>query len=135
MGVFSSIGGDFDYDIVEEFLAHYSFMCETMESLIIGLKDSSKYSKNINELFRIFHNIKSASGYLNIIPLNKLVTLTEEVLEECRIVDGEGSEELIDWLILVSDQLYKYKEDLEEDREEFSSLNPNIIKVPTIFIR
>jgi len=135
MGVFARIEAEFEYEIVEEFFSHFSFMTERMENLIIGLKDESKYKNNINELFRIFHNIKSATGYLKIEPINKLVTLAEEILEECRLVDGKGSEMLINWLILVSDQLRQYKEDLESDRETFSTLNHLIIKVPTTFVQ
>ena len=134
MGVYSTLGEDFDFEIVDEFLSHYHFMCESMEPLIIGLESSEKYSQNIEALFRLFHNIKSASGYLKITPLNKLATLSEEVLEECRLVDGAGSSELVDWLILVSDQLLAYEDDLENDSDAFSQLNHEIIKVPTKFI-
>jgi two-component system chemotaxis sensor kinase CheA len=134
MGVYSTLGEDFDFEIVDEFLSHYHFMCESMEPLIIGLESSENYSQNIEALFRIFHNIKSASGYLKITPLNKLATLAEEVLEECRLVDGAGSSELVDWLIVVSDQLLAYENDLESDLEEFSPLEHNIIKVPTKLI-
>jgi two-component system chemotaxis sensor kinase CheA len=135
MGVYRELEGEFDFDIVEEFLSHYSFMVEALERLIIDLSKREKYSKNIEEIFRIFHNIKSASGYLKLTPVNKLVTLGEEILEECRRVEGEGSEELINWLIAVSDQLTLYKEDLESDKEEFSKISPNIIKVPTKFVK
>jgi len=133
MGVFAQIEGEFDYEIVEEFFSHYSFMTESMEKLIVGLCDETKYLRNVNELFRICHNIKSSTGYLKIEPINKLVTLAEETLEECRLVEGKGSEALINWLILVSDQLNDYKEDLENDKESFSPLNHLIIKVPTKF--
>ncbi len=133
MGVFSEIEAEFDYEIVEEFFSHYSFMVESMEKLIVSLGDASKFNASINELFRICHNIKSASGYLKIAPINKLVTLAEEVLEECRLVSGEGSESLINWLILVSDQLNQYKEDLENDADAFSLFNHHIIKLPTKF--
>ncbi len=135
MGVYTALESEFDYEIVEEFFSHYTFMTESMENLIVGLADSAQYTNNINELFRICHNIKSATGYLKIEPINKLVTLAEEVLEECRLVKGRGDEALINWLILVSDQLANYREDLEEDREVFSSLNHHIIKIPTKFIR
>ena len=134
MGVFVEVESAFDFEIVEEFFSHYTIMTDSMEKLIVGLSDEHQYSKNIQELFRIAHNIKSATGYLKITPINKLVTLLEEVLEECRLVEGEGSEELINWLILVSDQLSLYREDLEEDRENFSPLLHHIIKLPTKFI-
>ncbi len=135
MGVFTDLESEFDYEIVEEFFSHYTIMTESMERLILGLRDEALYVSHINQLFRIFHNIKSASGYLKIVPINKLVTLGEEILEECRLVEGRGSKELVDWLIAVSDQLAVYREDLEADKEHFSSPNHFIIKVPTHFIQ
>ncbi len=134
MGVFTDLETEYDLEIVEEFLSHYSFMIEALEPLIIGLEKLELYKNNIDEIFRIFHNIKSSSGYLKIGEINKLVTLGEEVLEECRKVDGQASKELIDWLLLLSDQLQVYKEDLETNKKEMSKTNHNIIKIPTKYL-
>ena len=57
---------EFDVEIVEEFFSHYSFMIEALEPLIIGLEKEELYPNNINEMFRIFHNIKSSTGYLKL---------------------------------------------------------------------
>ena len=135
IGVYSNLDTEYDVEIVEEFFSHYSFMIETLEPLIIKLEDANYYKNNINEIFRIFHNIKSSSGYLKITPINKLVTLGEEVLEECRTVEGSASVELIDWLILLSDQLKIYQSNLEINSDKFSPLNHNIIKVPINYIK
>ncbi len=135
MGVYTALEGEFDYEVVEDFICHFSLMSESMENLIQGLVHAHYYSDNINQLFRIFHNIKSATGYLKITPIHKLVSLAEEILEECRLEEGIGSEELISWLLLVSDQLSSYREDLEVDAESFSAFNAHIIKVPIKFIR
>jgi len=133
MGVYAELESEFDFEIVEEFLSHFIIMIEPMEKLVIGLKNEASFSDNINQLFRTFHNIKSATGYLKIKPINTLVTLVEEVLEECRLVEGEGSEALVSWLILVCDQLSDYRDDLENDVEKFCVLNHRIIKVPVKF--
>ncbi|WP_458700950.1 Hpt domain-containing protein [Sulfurospirillum sp. 1307] len=130
MGLFTELEIDFDLEIVEDFVSHYGIMCETMEPLIIGLGNKDNYERNIGELFRIFHNLKSAAGFLKLDPIIKLATLCEDVAEEARIIEGPASEEFIDWLLLVSDQFNKYREDIEEDAEYFSMLNPLIIKVP-----
>ncbi len=135
MGVFKKLEGEFDYEIVEEFLGHFSMMLESMDGLIVALKEPAHYTHNINELFRMFHTIKSAAGYLHITPIHKIVTLGEEILEECRNIQGAASDDLINWLLLLSDQLTLYKEDLENDHENFSKLNKKIIKVPTDYLR
>lgn len=135
MGIYQNLEKEFDFEIVEEFFAHYSMMTENMEKLIVKLDGPLYFQRNINELFRIFHTIKSASGYLKIDPITKVVTLAEEVLEECRTLEGSATEALINWLLIVSDQLGRYREDLESDREQFSRLDPNIIKIPVEYIR
>lgn len=135
MGVYSNLEASFDYDIIEEFLNHYSFMTDALENLIIKLEDPEYYPNNINEIFRIFHNIKSASGYLKLTNINKIVLLGEEVLEECRELEGAASDELINWLLRISDQLNLYRKDIENDVEEFSPLDHNIIKIPTHYLR
>ena len=103
-----------------------------MEPLIIGLNKSERYEDNIGELFRIFHNMKSAAGFLKLEPIIKLAVLCEDVAEEARILKGPASESFIDWLLLVSDQFEKYRRDVEKDAEYFTVLNPLIIKVPFV---
>ncbi len=130
MGLFSQLEVDFDLEIVEDFISHYGIMCETMEPLIIGLEKQEQYESNINELFRIFHNIKSAAGFLKLEPMIKLSTLCEDIAEEARMLEGPATDEFIDWLLLVSDQFDKYRVNMEEDDEYFGMLEPLIIKIP-----
>ena len=79
MGLLKSLEIDYSYDIAEEFLSHYALMCELMEPLIISLSRPDRYAGSINELFRIFHNIKSAAGFMKLDPILKLTTLAEEI--------------------------------------------------------
>ena len=130
MGLFSQLEIDFDLEIVEDFASHYAIMCEVMEPLIIGLAKEEYYEENVRELFRIFHNIKSAAGFLKLDPIIKLATLCEDVAEEARAVEGPATDEFIDWLLLASDQFEKYRINIEDDDEHFGMLEPLIIKVP-----
>ncbi|HHD77999.1 MAG TPA: phosphorelay protein [Campylobacteraceae bacterium] len=135
MGICQDLENRYDYDIVEEFLGHFGMLVESLEKLIVALDDPALFRRNINELFRIFHTIKSASGYLMITPVNKVVTLAEEVLEECRQLEGSASDTLINWLLVVSDQLNAYREDLEQDREHFTKTDSRIVKIPTLYLK
>lgn len=131
MGVASKLFVEYDYDIAEDFIIHYSIMSYQMENLVISLSKPEKYQNSVNELFRIMHNIKSASQFLKIRPIAKLSVLGEEILEEARSLEGPASEEFIDWLLFVSDQFVKYKHDLEADEDDFSELDRSIINIPT----
>ncbi len=130
MGILTQIEIDFDLDIVDDFVSHYGIMCESMEALIVSLGNEDLYNENVNELFRIFHNIKSAAGFVKLDPIVKLASLVEEVLEEARDLNGPASDEFIDWLLLASDQFEKYRQDIEDDRDYFSMLEPLVIKLP-----
>ncbi len=130
MGLYSQLELDFDIDIVDDFISHYSIMCENMEPLIINLSKQEHYEDNIKELFRIFHNLKSAGSFLKLDPIIKLASLCEDVAEEARVLEGPASEAFIDWLLLVSDQFDNYRKDVDHDAEYFSMFNPLIIKVP-----
>lgn len=132
MGILAQLEVDFDIEIVEDFISHYAIMCENMEPLIIGLNKIERYEDNIGELFRIFHNMKSAAGFLKLEPIIKLAVLCEDVVEEARILKGPASEPFIDWLLLVSDQFEKYRRDVEKDADYFTVLNPLVIKVPFV---
>ncbi|MDD2383905.1 MAG: Hpt domain-containing protein [Sulfurospirillaceae bacterium] len=130
MGILAQLEVDFDIEIVEDFISHYAIMCENMEPLVIGLNRKERYEENMGELFRIFHNMKSAAGFLKLDPIIKLAILCEDVAEDARALKGPASEEFIDWLLLVSDQFDRYRKDVENDADYFGMLNPLIIKVP-----
>ncbi len=130
MGVYSDLERDFDFDIVDEFFSHYSIMCETTESLIMNLRDENLYKISIEQLFRIFHNIKSATGYLKITAINNIVSLVEEFLEDCRDQKGPASEEFIAWFFIVVDQLVLFRDDLEKDKDQLSPIDKRILKLP-----
>jgi len=117
MGVRSVLEANFDFEIIDEFLDHYAMMTEIMETLIIDLGNPERYHRSIEELFRIFHNIKSASGYLQIEPMVRLATFAEDALEQLRLRDAKVNEETITWLISVADMFMQWQEDLKMDND------------------
>ena len=99
MGIKSDLDANFDFEIVDEFLDHYSMMVDSMEVMILDLSKPNMQKRSIDELFRVFHNIKSASGYLQIEPMTRLATLVEDELEQLRSNDKVVNEETINWLL------------------------------------
>jgi chemotaxis protein histidine kinase CheA len=129
MGIRSVLEANFDFEIIDEFLDHYAMMTEIMESLIVDLGSSERYHRSIEELFRIFHNIKSASGYLQIEPMVRLATFAEDALEQLRSRDTTVNEETITWLISVSDMFSQWQEDLKMDNE-LSKIHFSLLILP-----
>jgi len=129
MGIRSDIEANFDFEIIDEFLDHYAMMVEVMESLIIDLGNPGRYIRSIDELFRIFHNIKSASGYLQIEPMARLSTFVEDALEYLRQRGKPANEETISWLVSVSDMYMQWQEDFKMDNE-LSKIHFSLLILP-----
>lgn len=131
MGITSQLQDEFDFEIVDEFIDHYTMMCDAMENIILRLEKKEVYDQSVNELFRIFHNIKSASSFLHIEPLMKLSIIVENKLEEARSSNGPASRDFVDWLLQVSDQCSKWSKEIELDKT-LSELYVNLEIIPTI---
>lgn len=133
MGIRSDLENNFDFEIIDEFLDHYSMMVEIMEPLIIDMGNLDRYHRSIEELFRIFHNIKSASGYLQIEPMVRLATLVEDAFEQLRNSDSVANEETITWLISISDMFMQWQEDFKMDNE-LTKVNFSLLILPDMEI-
>ena len=131
MGIRSDLDSDFDYEIVDEFLDHYSMMVDSMEVMIIDLSKPNMYRRSIDELFRVFHNIKSASGFLKIEPMTRLATFVEETLEELRKRTKPINEDTVSWLLRVSDMFAQWHDDLKLDNE-LTHVKYSLLKLPDL---
>ena len=131
MGVRSELDANFDYEIVDEFLDHYSMMVDNMETLIIDLSKPNMFEQSINELFRVFHNIKSATGYLQIEQMQKLSAFVEDSLEQLRTKHETVNEETINWLLSISDMYAQWNEDLKLDNA-LAHIKFSLLKLPDL---
>ncbi len=131
MGIRSDLDANFDFEIVDEFLDHYSMMVESMEIMILDLSNPEMYRRSVDELFRVFHNIKSASGYLKLVSMQKLSTLVEDELEKLRSMEPPVSQEAINWLLSISDMYAKWHEDFKLDNE-LSKIKYSLLKIPDL---
>ncbi|WP_294961745.1 Hpt domain-containing protein [Sulfurimonas sp.] len=129
MGIKSDLDSNFDYEVVDEFLDHYSMMVESMEVMITDLEKPNMYKISIDELFRVFHNIKSASGYLKILPMAKLSAFVEDALESLRQTDELASEDVVTWLLEISDMYAQWQEDFKVDNV-LSHIKYSLLKIP-----
>ena len=131
MGIKSDLDSRFDFEIVDEFLDHYSMMIDSMEVMILDLSKINMQRRSIDELFRVFHNIKSASGYLQIEPMTRLSTLVEDELEQLRSKTEPVNDETITWLLEISDMFAQWHDDLKKDAE-LSKVRFALLKIPDL---
>ncbi|MDA7818171.1 Hpt domain-containing protein [Sulfurimonas sp.] len=131
MGVRSDLESNFDYEIVDEFLDHYSMMVSNMEIMIIDLSKPNMFDISINELFRTFHNIKSASGYLQIEQMSKLSSFVEDALSEIRTNHVSVNDETVNWLLSINDMYSKWNDDFKVDND-LSHIKYSLLKLPDL---
>ena len=131
MGIKSDLAANFDFEIVDEFLDHYSIMVDSMETMILDLSKPSLQKRSIDELFRVFHNIKSASGYLKIEPMLRLAMLVEDELEQLRSNTKPVNEETINWLLQISDMFADWQQNFLRD-EDLSKISFSLLKIPDL---
>ncbi len=131
MGIRSDLDANFDFEIVDEFLDHYSMMVDSMEIMILDLSNDEMYRRSVDELFRVFHNIKSASGYLKIVPMQRLSTLVEDELEKLRTMQPPINQEVVSWLLRISDMFAKWHEDFKLNNK-LSKVKYSLLKIPDL---
>jgi chemotaxis protein histidine kinase CheA len=131
MGVRRELEANFDFEIVDEFLDHYAMMVEVMEGLVIDMGKEESYARSVDELFRIFHNIKSASNFLQLEPIVRLSTFVEDALEQMRAYPGPASEDVINWLLEISDMFSQWQEDLKVDND-LAKIKFSLLKLPDL---
>ena len=131
MGVRSEIEANFDFEIVDEFLDHYSLMVDSMELLVLDLAKENMYKRSVEELFRVFHNIKSASAFLHLGPIQKLAAFVESVLEDLRKRDKPANDDTINWLLAISDMFATWQNDLQMDND-LTPIKFSLLKIPDI---
>ncbi|WP_456480664.1 Hpt domain-containing protein [Nautilia sp.] len=128
MGIQDRLYNEFDSSVVEEFLMMLDIVEDSLDMAIERLY--TDYDGAVNDLFRMFHNLKSATGFLKIKRISNFAHFVEDVLEKAR-EKSEAGEDLIDWLFRVADQFHEWYANIDSN-EELAPLHPDIFKVPKI---
>jgi len=129
MGIQDYLYNEFDSEIIEEFLMMLDAVEDSLDLIIEELY--TNYEDAVNELFRIFHNLKSATAFLKIHRFNSYTKLVEGILEKARKYKTLPSEDLIDWLFVVANQFHIWYKDINLNRE-LSPIIPKLLKIPKL---
>ena len=126
MGVLDKLYEENDSEIVEEFINQWDYIIDEIDLVIEGLE--TDYTQSVNELFRIFHSLKSATAFLKLNRINIFAQLVEDVLESARQKD-KPTQEFIDWLFIASGQILKWYQEITHN-QELSSIDPRLLRLP-----
>lgn len=139
-----SIKGDEDRVIYNEFVGESVEHLERIEGSVLELEHGGGSMEVINEIFRCFHSIKGAAGFLGLTALNRLCHESETMLDRVRKrtlrVDSEVTETLlacIDYcrrmLTVLSTALEK--KDVEKEELPFIDIRPALAHLDGILAR
>jgi chemotaxis protein histidine kinase CheA len=123
VGVKDYLYSEFDSEIVDEFL---SFLDVIEDNLDILLEELENNPEVVNDLFRMFHNLKSATAFLKLTRISNYAHLIEDILDKVRGKD-KIPKEVIDWLYDATAQIHKWYEEINNN-EELSKADMSILK-------
>ena len=104
----------YDWDIFEIFKEQLEIQLPKIEQEILLLDDQKTKNDAVNEIFRTFHTYKSNTDYLQLQPFYTLVSKSEDVLSALREDKTLVSEAIIEWLLLVTDQMTIWMHEMED---------------------
>jgi len=120
----------YDEDIFDEFVDHFYVMVSTLEPITSSFNKGENYYSNIDELFKVFHNLKTSSQYFDIKDLMQLSLLVEKNLEKLQIVEDIANVDIAsvgEWLSHISSQLSIWSHEFDEVKEELTKIDDRIL--------
>ena len=91
--------GEDDIDIVKDFLEEADDHLSVIEEKILNLESDPTNVDLINEIFRPFHSMKGAAGFLNFTQINRFCHEVETLLDKARKGEYKISKAAIDVLL------------------------------------
>jgi chemotaxis protein histidine kinase CheA len=121
---------DIDEDLVDDFKDHFSIMTSTIGLLLSKLKEktSHNFHDNIDELSRIFHNIKASSIYFKLNEISELAQKAEDVLNTLLSTSDTKDDVYIDWLFMVHTQFEIWLKDMLHSSSSLSTTSSEVYK-------
>ena len=115
-------------EIFNTFKDQFTDDVEQIEPLIFQLVQPELFLESVNSLFRIFHNHKAITSFLGLDELHKCTKKGETILDIIRKEGQINDESQIDWLLMLSDQLNIWLDELNMGHYDLSKANEKIFE-------
>lgn len=102
-----------DLGAMDELKDKFSWLEENMETKTLKLQSYDHYTESARDLFRAFHSIKAISNYLKLKHVTATFHAIEEVLAILLHKKPPANQEIVDWLLLINDQLIEWHQQIE----------------------
>ena len=73
-----------DIDLLSDFVSEVQEHIDTIDSRLLVLENEPAEKENLNAVFRVFHTIKGAAGFLALDEISRLAHMTENLLDRAR---------------------------------------------------
>ena len=97
-----------DRDLLKEFVNEAAEHLDNIEHGVLFLEDNPEDSDTIASIFRAFHTIKGGSGFLGIVPINRLAHELESLLDLVRTGKLPVEREIVELILEGADTFRNY---------------------------
>lgn len=122
-------------DTLADFKDEYLYSLERVEALIEDLQNDAVYFATVDDLYLIFHRFKGYAEYLGIDALLKTVQVVSDVMGVLRHRKPPVREEVVDWLLLIYDQMNHWAGQFQISQYEIESIDSyslNMCKISSV---
>jgi two-component system, chemotaxis family, sensor kinase CheA len=105
-------------EIVDSFLIESKEILEKLEIDLVKMENNPDDTELLNDIFRSFHTIKGAAGFLSLTKLTSITHKGEDILNKLRKKEAILNNEIMEVILLSSDKLKELLNCIEENQNE-----------------
>jgi two-component system chemotaxis sensor kinase CheA len=121
---FTSIDLQNDADILREFVNEAREHLDNIEQGVLVLEDQPEDATTLGSIFRAFHTFKGASGFLRLVPVNRLSHELENLLDSARSGRMVLNAACIDVILEGKDVLKEFIDELQLQIDQHKPVEP-----------
>lgn len=120
--------GNTDVDLLKDFLVEANEHLDNIEQGVLQLEENPQDADTIASIFRAFHTIKGGSGFLNILPVNKLAHQLENLLDLIRDNKLEVTRDVIEVILEGADTFRTCFQEIQEQITGKRAAGPIVVE-------
>ena len=118
-----------DGDLIREFINEADEHLQNIEGGVLVLEENPTDADTLNSIFRAFHTFKGGSGFLNLIPINRLAHALEDLLDLARQNKLEITSDVINVILEGGDTLRQFVERINAQLSGEEPIEPFVIPI------
>ncbi len=120
------------HEVFDEISTNMERYCQKHAQYREELKTGTNRTENINEIFRIFHNIKALIAFIDIENLKKPFQDAEDILLLARDNKNIIEEQFLEWLDAIRNQFFAWQQEFQTYHETITRPKNAFLNFPTM---